>query len=138
MSTSQQIAVQYDQPTSANTCSTAQVWAKVPTEPPSTERAALKQQIKELLAEKNAVLVAHYYVHPDLQDLAEETGGIVSDSLEMARFGRDHAEQTLVVAVFRVLRFHYRRSKVEDQRLQCEDRDVQVLSLLDLLLYCLL
>ena len=103
MSTSQQIAVQYDQPTSANTCSTAQVWAKVPTEPSSTERAALKQQIRKLLAEKNAVLVAHYYVHPDLQDLAEETGGIVSDSLEMARFGRDHAAQTLVVAGVRFM-----------------------------------
>jgi quinolinate synthase len=25
-------------------------------------------------------MVSHYYVHPDLQDLAEETGGIVSDS----------------------------------------------------------
>jgi hypothetical protein len=37
------------------------------------------------------VLVAHYYVDGDLQDLALETGGCVSDSLEMARFGRDHA-----------------------------------------------
>ena len=27
---------------------------------------------------RNAVMVSHYYVHPDLQDLAEETGGIVS------------------------------------------------------------
>jgi quinolinate synthase len=43
-------------------------------------------------------MVSHYYVHPDLQDLAEETGGLVSDSLEMARFGRDHAAQTLVVS----------------------------------------
>jgi hypothetical protein len=58
------------------------------------ERAALKDKIRRLLKEKNAVMVSHYYVHPDLQDLAEETGGIVSDSLEMARFGRDHAAQT--------------------------------------------
>jgi quinolinate synthase len=43
-------------------------------------------------------MVSHYYVHPDLQDLAGETGGIVSDSLEMARFGRDHPAQTLVVS----------------------------------------
>jgi quinolinate synthase len=42
--------------------------------------------------------VSHYYVHPDLQDLAEATGGMVSDSLEMARFGRDHSAQTLVVS----------------------------------------
>jgi quinolinate synthase len=47
--------------------------------------------------------VSHYYVHPDLQDLAVETGGIVSDSLEMARFGRDHAAQTLVVSGVRFM-----------------------------------
>ena len=43
-------------------------------------------------------MVSHYYVDGDLQDLAEETGGIVTDSLEMARFGRDHPAQTLVVS----------------------------------------
>jgi len=49
------------------------------------------------------VMVSHYYVHPDLQDLAEETGGLVSDSLEMARFGRDHSAQTLVVSGVRFM-----------------------------------
>jgi quinolinate synthase len=49
------------------------------------------------------VLVAHYYVDGDLQDLALATGGIVADSLEMARFGRDHAAQTLVVAGVRFM-----------------------------------
>jgi hypothetical protein len=44
-----------------------------------------------LLKAQDAVLVAHYYVDGDLQDLALETGGCVADSLEMARFGRDHA-----------------------------------------------
>src|SRR5210317_2081145 len=58
----------------------------------------LMQQIRERLAQENAVLVAHYYTQDAVQDLAEETGGIVSDSLEMARFGRDHSAQTLVVA----------------------------------------
>ena len=48
-------------------------------------------------------MVSHFYVHPDLQDLAEETGGIVSDSLEMARFGRDHAAGTLVVSGVRFM-----------------------------------
>jgi quinolinate synthase len=48
-------------------------------------------------------MVSHYYVHPDLQDLAEETGGFVSDSLEMARFGRDHPAQTLVVSGVRFM-----------------------------------
>jgi len=64
---------------------------------------ALKQDIRRLLKEKQAVLVAHYYVDSDLQDLAEETGGCVSDSLEMARFGRDHPAQTLVVAGVRFM-----------------------------------
>jgi quinolinate synthase len=59
--------------------------------PPTPEqRRSLKARIKRLLKEKQAVLVSHYYVDADLQDLAEETGGCVSDSLEMARFGRDH------------------------------------------------
>jgi quinolinate synthase len=57
-----------------------------------------KSKIKALLKEKNAVLVAHYYTDGVIQALAEETGGCVSDSLEMARFGRDHDAQTLVVA----------------------------------------
>ena len=78
-------------------------WARVPVEPSPAGRAALMDRIAALLKEKNAVLVAHYYVHPDLQDLAERTGGLVSDSLEMARFGRDHAAQTLVVAGVRFM-----------------------------------
>jgi quinolinate synthase len=55
-------------------------------------------RIKSLLVEKNAVLVAHYYTDPVLQALAEETGGCVSDSLEMARFGKNHSATTLIVA----------------------------------------
>jgi quinolinate synthase len=65
---------------------------------PSEQRDALKERIKALLVRENAVLVAHYYTDPLLQELAEETGGCVSDSLEMARFGRDHPASTLVVA----------------------------------------
>jgi quinolinate synthase len=60
--------------------------------------AALKERIKTLLERHNAVLVAHYYTSPLVQSLAEETGGCVSDSLEMARFGHDHPAKTLVVA----------------------------------------
>lgn len=62
------------------------------------EKQAYKNRIKQLLVEKQAVLVAHYYTDPEIQALAEETGGCVSDSLEMARFGRDHPAQTLIVA----------------------------------------
>lgn len=64
---------------------------------PEQERL-LKDQIKTLLQRENAVIVAHYYTSPAIQALAEETGGCVSDSLEMARFGRDHPATTLVVA----------------------------------------
>ena len=62
------------------------------------ERAVYREQIKALLKEQNAVLVAHYYTDPEIQSLAEETGGCVSDSLEMARFGKEHPAQTLIVA----------------------------------------
>lgn len=58
----------------------------------------LREQFKARLLRENAVLVAHYYTAPVIQALAEETGGCVSDSLEMARFGHDHPAQTLVVA----------------------------------------
>ena len=58
----------------------------------------LQEQIKALLIEKNAVIIAHYYTDPLIQALAEETGGVVSDSLEMARFGNRHTAETLVVA----------------------------------------
>jgi quinolinate synthase len=101
------IDVEYEQPEAARgdgaVCSTHHAWARVPAEPGPAERDALKERIRRLLKEKNAVMVSHYYVHPDLQDLAEETGGIVSDSLEMARFGRDHAAQTLVVSGVRFM-----------------------------------
>ena len=55
-------------------------------------------RIKVLLAEKNAAIIAHYYTSPEIQELAEATGGCVSDSLEMAKFGKNHSAQTLVVA----------------------------------------
>ncbi|WP_286745240.1 quinolinate synthase NadA [Aquabacterium sp. UBA2148] len=94
------ITVSYDydlQDASGATC-TAHAWARVPAPLSPTAKAATKARIAELLKARNAVLVAHYYVDGDLQDLAMETGGCVSDSLEMARFGRDHAAQTLIVA----------------------------------------
>lgn len=73
-------------------------------EPLSAERkASLKEEIKRLLKARNAVMVAHYYTDPEIQALAEETGGCVADSLEMARFGRDADEQTLIVAGVRFM-----------------------------------
>jgi len=61
------------------------------------EKSLLIADIKQLLKQEDAVMVAHYYTEPELQALAEETGGCVADSLEMARFGRDHPATTLVV-----------------------------------------
>lgn len=55
------------------------------------------ERIRQLLVEKDAAIVAHYYTDPAIQKLAEETGGIVSDSLEMARFGKNHKASTLLV-----------------------------------------
>ncbi|MCC2974351.1 quinolinate synthase NadA [Massilia sp. IC2-476] len=98
---------EYDHPQVGESCSinpaTAEAWARVPAVPSAAEKAELKERIKHLLKERSAVLVAHYYVDADLQDLAEETGGCVSDSLEMARFGRDHPASTLVVAGVRFM-----------------------------------
>lgn len=62
------------------------------------QKLAMRERIKALLIHEDAVLVAHYYTDPELQSLAEETGGCVSDSLEMARFGNAHPAKTLVVA----------------------------------------
>jgi quinolinate synthase len=60
-------------------------------------------KIKLLLKQKNAVLIAHYYVDDDLQALAEETGGYVSDSLDMANFGAQHQASTLVICGVRFM-----------------------------------
>ena len=67
------------------------------------EREELIARIKSLLLKQDAVLVAHYYTSPELQQLAEETGGFVADSLEMARFGNEHPATTLIVAGVRFM-----------------------------------
>ena len=70
---------------------------QVPVLTPEQE-AQYRREITAELERQNAVLVAHYYCDPVIQSLAEETGGCVSDSLEMARFGSQHPAQTLLVA----------------------------------------
>ncbi|KAB2170982.1 quinolinate synthase NadA, partial [Cronobacter sakazakii] len=67
------------------------------------EKAIYREKIKRLLKERNAVMVAHYYTDPEIQALAEETGGCISDSLEMARFGANHPATTLLVAGVRFM-----------------------------------
>lgn len=98
--------VEFDLPTQASpstSCKPSQAWARVPAQPTHDEKTALKAEIRQLLKQRDAVLVAHYYVDAELQDLAEETGGCVSDSLEMARFGRESKQQNLVVAGVRFM-----------------------------------
>ena len=68
-----------------------------------SKRNKLFTKAKQLLKARNAVLVAHYYTDADLQRLADETGGYVSDSLDMARFGHEHSATTLVVAGVRFM-----------------------------------
>ena len=84
------IALDYPQQDSAGITCTAQAWAKAPPHLVGPKKTAVISRIKRLLIEKNATLVAHYYVDGDIQDLAIETGGFVADSLEMARFGKNH------------------------------------------------
>lgn len=67
------------------------------------EKAFYREKIKELLKKRDAVMVAHYYTDPEIQALAEETGGCVADSLEMARFGSQHSASTLLVAGVRFM-----------------------------------
>ncbi len=67
------------------------------------ERVECIRQVKRLLQEQDAVLVAHYYTDPDLQMLADETGGYVSDSLDMARFGSESGTATLIVCGVRFM-----------------------------------
>jgi len=68
-----------------------------------TAEQNLKDKLLTQLKEQDAILVSHYYVDDDLQDLAEESGGTVSDSLEMARYAYEHEASTIVVAGVRFM-----------------------------------
>jgi quinolinate synthase len=98
-----QVLFDYTRQDASGTSCTAHAWAKVPEPLSPPQRVEHKARAAALLKLHQAVLVAHYYVDGDLQDLALETGGCVADSLEMARFGRDHASDTLVVAGVRFM-----------------------------------
>ena len=62
------------------------------------DQLSLQEKIRAELTAHQAVLVAHYYTNPEIQALAEATGGCIADSLEMARFGKQHSAQTVIVA----------------------------------------
>jgi quinolinate synthase len=98
-----QVLFDYTKQDASGATSTQHAWARVPEPLSPAERDALKERAAALLRRHDAVLVVHYYVDGDLQDLALQTGGCVADSLEMARFGRDHPATTLVVAGVRFM-----------------------------------
>jgi quinolinate synthase len=61
------------------------------------------KNIKKLLQEKKATIIAHFYTKPEIQKLADETGGFVGDSLEMAAFGNKTNAKLLIVAGVRFM-----------------------------------
>ena len=77
--------------------------AKQPKPLTEAQALSLRAQIAAELKARDAVLVAHFYCDPVIQALAEETGGCVSDSLEMARFGAAHPAKTILVAGVRFM-----------------------------------
>ena len=97
------ISFDYPQQDGAGKTCTAQAWAQTPPQISGDQKAAVINRIKTLLIEKDAAIVAHYYVAGEIQDLAMETGGFVADSLEMARFGKAHAAKNLIVVGVRFM-----------------------------------
>lgn len=96
--------VLFDKPTGrGGPIQLAEAWARVPPPVDRQTEALLREEILDRLASQATTLVAHYYVDPVIQDLAERSGGCVADSLEMARFGRDCEADTLIVAGVRFM-----------------------------------
>ena len=81
----------------SNALDTAIALRESNTEVSESDKAKSLERIKDLLKQNNAALIAHYYTDPAVQALAEETGGCVSDSLEMARFGANSSADTLII-----------------------------------------
>jgi quinolinate synthase len=90
----------------------------------STAELELKTKILAQLKAQDAILVSHYYVDDDLQDLAEDSGGTVSDSLEMARYAYEHKASTIIVAG---VKFMAETSKIlsPEKRVLLLDNDAQ-------------
>lgn len=57
------------------------------------KKAALKEEIKALKKEKDAVILAHYYQKGDIQDVAD----FIGDSLALAQIARTLKEKTIVL-----------------------------------------
>ncbi|ASK78593.1 quinolinate synthase [Paraphotobacterium marinum] len=74
-------------------------------EKPLSEKESEKviNEIKILLKDKNAVLISHYYTDPIIQKLTDETNGFIGDSLQMAKFGKEHPSKTMVICGVRFM-----------------------------------
>lgn len=62
-------------------------------------RNTMTSKLNQLKKEKDALLIAHYYQEPAIQDVADYVG----DSYGMALFARKNSQQTLVVAGVRFM-----------------------------------
>src|SRR5256885_16717987 len=82
-------SVQYDKPhfSHAGQCGIGEAWARIPPELDRAQRLRTAERIRALLHERDAVLVAHYYVDGELQDLARETGGCGGGALGVGGVG---------------------------------------------------
>ena len=62
------------------------------------EELELVKKIKDKVLENNISLISHYYTDKKIQKITEELNGCVSDSLQMAKFGKESKSNTLVVS----------------------------------------
>ena len=95
--------VEYDLPKKDGSTTIHEATATVAIPLSTEDKIKVIANIKRLLKLHKATLIAHYYTDPEIQALAEDTGGCVADSLEMARFGRDSDAEILIVAGVRFM-----------------------------------
>ncbi len=79
--------------------------SSISTPPSVNEREWFKKEIKNLLIQKNAILLAHYYQEPDIQELADYVG----DSLGLSQKA---AETKAAIIVFAGVHFMAETAKI--------------------------
>ncbi|RCL40940.1 MAG: quinolinate synthase NadA [Gammaproteobacteria bacterium] len=58
----------------------------------------LINRIKEIVKQEDIALISHYYTDDKIQKITEDLGGCVSDSLQMAKYGKECNSNSLVVS----------------------------------------